>query len=180
MDDRRLVKVSKYLSRHLRHDPQRLGIELDEQGWVDVDVLLAALERQRFQLTRAELEEVVARNDKQRYTIRDGRIRANQGHTVDVDLGLEPVEPPAELFHGTAEGYVDAIRAEGLKPMARHAVHLSPDYATAVRVGSRRGTPVVLVVAAGRMAEEGHVFFRSDNGVWLTESVPPWAIAFPD
>jgi putative RNA 2'-phosphotransferase len=180
MDDRRLVKVSKYLSRHLRHDPQRLGIELDEQGWVDVDVLLAALERQRFSLTREELEEVVARNDKQRYAIRDGRIRANQGHTVDVDLGLEPVEPPAELFHGTAEGYVDAIREEGLKAMARHAVHLSPDYATAVRVGSRRGRPVVLVVAAGRMAADGHEFFRSENGVWLTDHVPAWAIAFPD
>nr|BFF24828.1 hypothetical protein GCM10025732_27930 [Glycomyces mayteni] len=104
MDERRLVKVSKYLSRHLRHDPQRLGIELDAQGWVDVDVLLAALERQRFPLTRAELDEVVERNDKRRYVIRDGRIRASQGHTVDVDLGLEPLDPPAELFHGTAEG----------------------------------------------------------------------------
>jgi putative RNA 2'-phosphotransferase len=180
MDDRRLVKVSKYLSRHLRHDPQRLGIELNEQGWVDVDVLLAALERQNFRLTREELDEVVERNDKRRYVIRDGRIRASQGHTVDVDLALEPVEPPAELFHGTAEGYLDAIRAEGLKAMARHDVHLSPDYATAVRVGSRRGRPVVLVVDAGRMAAEGHVFYRSENGVWLTESVPAWAIAFPD
>ncbi|MEU5870598.1 RNA 2'-phosphotransferase [Glycomyces sp. NPDC047369] len=180
MDDRRVVKVSKYLSRHLRHDPQRLGIELDAQGWVDVDVLLAALERQRFRVTREELDEVVERNDKRRFTIRDGRIRANQGHTVEVDLGLEPVDPPAELFHGTAEGFLDAIRAEGLKAMARHDVHLSPDYATAVRVGSRRGRPVVLVVDAAGMAAQGHVFFRSDNGVWLTESVPPWAIAFPE
>ncbi|NUQ90593.1 MAG: RNA 2'-phosphotransferase [Glycomyces artemisiae] len=180
MDDRRVVKVSKYLSRHLRHDPRRIGIELDAQGWVDVDVLLAALERQRFSVTRAELDEVVERNDKRRFTIRDGRIRANQGHTVDVDLGLEPLDPPAELFHGTAEGFVDAIRAEGLKAMARHDVHLSPDYATAVRVGSRRGRPVVLVVDAAGMAAQGHVFFRSENGVWLTESVPPWAIAFPE
>ncbi|RRS01599.1 RNA 2'-phosphotransferase [Glycomyces terrestris] len=180
MDDRRLVKVSKYLSRHLRHDPQRLGIELDEHGWVEVEALLAALERQRFRLSREELDEVVERNDKRRFTIRDGRIRANQGHTVAVDLALDPVEPPAELFHGTAEGFLESIREEGLKAMARHAVHLSPDYATAVRVGSRRGRPVVLVVDAARMTAEGCVFYRSENGVWLTESVPPWAIAFPE
>jgi len=179
VDDRRLVKVSKYLSRHLRHDPGRIGIELDEQGWVDVDVLLKALAAQRFPVTREELDEVVARNDKQRFAVREGRIRANQGHTVDVDLDLVAVEPPPVLFHGTPEGYLDAIREEGLKPMERHDVHLSPDRETAVKVGSRRGRPVVLAIDAAKMAREGHEFFRSENGVWLTEYVPAWAITVP-
>jgi putative RNA 2'-phosphotransferase len=179
MDDRRLVKVSKYLSRHLRHDPDRIGIELDEHGWVEVDVLLEALERQRFRLSRAELEEVVERNDKQRFALRDGKIRANQGHTVDVDLDLDPVEPPPMLFHGTTDRFLSGIREEGIKAMDRHDVHLSPDRETAVKVGSRRGRPVVLEIDAARMAREGHLFYRSENGVWLTEHVPAWAITFP-
>lgn len=179
MDERRLVKVSKYLSRHLRHDPDRLGIELDEHGWVEVDVLLKALDDQKFHLTREELEEVVARNDKQRFALRDGRIRANQGHTVDVDLDLPAVAPPLLLYHGTAGGFVATILEEGLKPMDRHHVHLSPDRETAVKVGSRRGKPVVLVIDAEQMAGAGHTFYKSENGVWLTEHVPAWAITFP-
>ncbi len=180
MDERRLVKVSKYLSRHLRHDPGRIGIELDGQGWVDVDVLLKALERQHFRLSLEELEAVVASNDKQRFAMRDGRIRASQGHTVAVDLDLDPSDPPPELYHGTTGGFLDAIRDEGIKAMNRHDVHLSPDWETAVKVGSRRGAPVILVVDAAAMAERGHLFYRSENGVWLTEHVPAWAIAFPD
>ncbi|MBO3731654.1 RNA 2'-phosphotransferase [Glycomyces niveus] len=179
MDDKRMVKVSKYLSRHLRHDPGRIGIELDEHGWVDVDVLLKALADRNFQVTREELEEVVARNDKQRFALRDGRIRANQGHTVDVDLDLSPVAPPPVLYHGTAGGFVATIRDEGLKPMDRHHVHLSPDRETAIKVGSRRGKPVVLAIDARRMAGEGYTFYKSENGVWLTEYVPAWAIMFP-
>ncbi|SDD74760.1 RNA 2'-phosphotransferase [Glycomyces harbinensis] len=179
MDDKRIVKVSKYLSRHLRHDPGRIGITLDEQGWVDVDVLLKALEDRNFRVSREELQEVVDRNDKQRFALRDGRIRASQGHTIDVDLGLEAVEPPAVLFHGTTAGYVEAIREEGIKAMDRHDVHLSPDRETAVRVGSRRGKPVVLVVDAYRMSQAGHEFRRSENGVWLTGHVPAWAVMFP-
>jgi putative RNA 2'-phosphotransferase len=174
-----MVKVSKYLSRHLRHDPGRIGIELDEHGWVDVDVLLKALADRNFQVTREELEEVVARNDKQRFALRDGRIRANQGHTVDVDLDLSPVVPPPVLYHGTAGGFVATIRDEGLKPMDRHHVHLSPDRETAIKVGSRRGKPVVLAIDARRMAGEGYTFYKSENGVWLTEYVPAWAIMFP-
>lgn len=180
MDEQRLLKVSKYLSRHLRHDPDRIGIELDEHGWVEVDALLQALTDQRFPVTRAELEEVVARNDKQRFALRDGRIRANQGHTVDVDLALDPAEPPPVLFHGTSVRFLDDIRATGLKAMDRHDVHLSPDRGTAVKVGSRRGRPVVLKIDAARMAAEGHAFYESENGVWLTEYVPSWAITFPD
>ncbi|MEV3936063.1 RNA 2'-phosphotransferase [Glycomyces sp. NPDC049804] len=179
MDDKRMVKVSKYLSRHLRHDPGRIGIELDEHGWVEVDVLLKALADRNFQVTREELEEVVARNDKQRFALREGRIRANQGHTVDVDLDLTPVVPPPVLYHGTAGGFVATIRDEGLKPMDRHHVHLSPDRETAVKVGSRRGKPVVLAIDAHRMVGEGHTFYKSENGVWLTEYVPAWAIMFP-
>jgi putative RNA 2'-phosphotransferase len=180
MDERRLKKISKYLSRHLRHEPGRIGISLDGRGWIEVDILLKALADHDFRITRDELKEVVERNDKQRFAMRDGRIRANQGHTVDVDLGLDPAEPPPVLFHGTTGAYLEAIREEGLKAMDRHDVHLSPDRETAVKVGSRRGKPVVLEVDAGRMAREGHVFYRSENGVWLTEHVPAWAVTFPD
>ncbi|WP_255640245.1 RNA 2'-phosphotransferase [Glycomyces sp. TRM65418] len=180
MNERRLVRVSKFLSRHLRHDPDRIGIELDEHGWVEVDALLKAAEDHGFPITRQELEEVVDENDKQRFALRDGRIRANQGHTVDVDLDLDPVDPPPLLYHGTTERFLDSIREEGIKAMDRHDVHLSPDHETAVDVGSRRGEPVVLVIDAGRMADRGHLFYRSENGVWLTEHVPAWAITFPD
>lgn len=180
MDDRRLVKVSKYLSRHLRHDPGRIGIELDEHGWVQVDVLLKALADRNFKVTREELDEVVARNDKQRFALRDGMIRANQGHTIAVDLDLEPADPPPMLFHGTTDRFLDGIRAEGLKAMDRHDVHLSPDRGTAVKVGSRRGRPVVLKIDAARMVADGRTFYESENGVWLTEYVPAWAIEFPD
>jgi putative RNA 2'-phosphotransferase len=175
VDRKRLVKVSKYLSRHLRHDPGRLGLELEPGGWVEVDALLRACAARSFALTRAELDEVVERNDKRRFSFDETgrRIRANQGHSVEVDLGLEPVEPPAVLFHGTGAGSVDSIMRTGLERRGRHHVHLSPDAATAERVGRRHGRPVVLEVAAARMAADGHAFFVTANGVWLTESVPP-------
>jgi len=169
------VKVSKYLSRVLRHEPERIGITLDDAGWVDVDVLLAACAARNFPVSRAQLDTVVAENDKQRFAFSaDGtRIRASQGHTVAVDLGLVELAPPEVLYHGTSPGSVAAILVEGLRPMRRHAVHLSTDVDTARRVGARRGRPVVFVVRAGRMAAAGHVFHRSDNGVWLVDAVPP-------
>jgi putative RNA 2'-phosphotransferase len=175
MDPARLVKVSKYLSKHLRHAPERLGLVLAPGGWVAVDDLLAACARHSFPLTRAELDEVVASSDKQRFAFDDDgdRIRANQGHTVDVDLELAPAQPPALLYHGTPERNVDAILAAGILKMARHHVHLSPDIATATKVGARRGRPVVLVVDAARMHEGGFTFFCSANGVWLVDHVPP-------
>ncbi|HWC11005.1 MAG TPA: RNA 2'-phosphotransferase [Acidimicrobiales bacterium] len=174
MDARRLVKVSKWLALHLRHRPERVGLTLDGAGWADVDELLARAAASNFALTREELVEVVATNDKRRYELdaAGGRIRAVQGHTVAVDLGLVPVPPPALLYHGTTERYVTPILAEGLHPMGRHHVHLSPDVATARTVGRRRGPPVVLEVAAERMASEGRLFFRSANGVWLCDEVP--------
>ncbi|GGW45282.1 RNA 2'-phosphotransferase [Streptomyces xantholiticus] len=179
-DERRTVRVSKYLSKHLRHQPDRIGITLDENGWVEIDELMRAAAEHGFRFTRAELDHVVAVNDKRRFTIDGGRIRANQGHTVDVDLGLPPAEPPDYLYHGTVADSLDAIRAEGLRPMARHDVHLSPDRETATRVGARRGRPVVLPVHAGAMHRAGLVFRVSANGVWLTASVPPEFIRFPD
>lgn len=173
MDERHTVKVSKYLSKHLRHQPERIGIALDENGWVAVETLLSAAARHGFPITRAELDHVVAANDKRRFTVDGDRIRAAQGHTVTVDLDLPPAEPPAYLYHGTVARALDAIRAEGLRPMARHHVHLSPDRETATRVGARRGRPLVLAVDAGAMHRAGHVFRVSANGVWLADAVPP-------
>ncbi|MEU6727115.1 RNA 2'-phosphotransferase [Nonomuraea wenchangensis] len=175
---RRLVRVSKYLARHLRHDPGRIGLTLDPAGWVPVEELLSAAAAHGFPITPAELARVVETNDKRRYVIEDGRIRASQGHSVPVDLGLPPAEPPEVLYHGTVVRFLSAIRREGLRPMGRHHVHLSPDRDTAVRVGARRGAPVVLVVRAGAMHADGHVFHLSANGVWLTGHVPPAYLAF--
>jgi putative RNA 2'-phosphotransferase len=166
------VRLSKTLARILRHDPAQVGIELDRQGWVCVDVLVAALRRSGLDVTAVDVLRVVESNDKQRYTIKDGRIRANQGHSIVVDLELKPVPPPKRLYHGTVGANLDSIFADGLHRGSRHHVHLSPDISTAVRVGARRGAPVVLAVDADRMARDGHVFYRSENGVWLTDAVP--------
>ncbi|PCG83476.1 RNA 2'-phosphotransferase [Streptomyces sp. WZ.A104] len=179
MDERRTVKVSKYLSKHLRHQPDRIGITLDEHGWVAVDELLHAAAAHGFAITRAELDHAVAVNDKRRFTVEGDRIRANQGHTVAVDLDLPPAEPPSYLYHGTVARVLDAIRAEGLRPMNRHHVHLSPDRETATRVGARRGRPLVLTVDAVAMHRAGHIFRVSANGVWLAESVPPRFLRLP-
>jgi putative RNA 2'-phosphotransferase len=173
MDERRVVKISKYLARHLRHRPERIGLALSPEGWADVTELLAAASRHGFALTRSELEHVVDVNDKKRYEMDGNRIRAVQGHSVPVELDLPPVDPPELLYHGTVRHSVASILREGLLPMGRHAVHLSPDRETARRVGARRGRPVVLTVASGRMAADGHAFRVSANGVWLAGSVPP-------
>ncbi|MFF8729997.1 RNA 2'-phosphotransferase [Streptomyces sp. NPDC015171] len=179
MDERRTVKVSKYLSRHLRHQPERIGLAPDPGGWVEIDTLITAATEHGFRFTREELDHVVATNDKRRFVIDGGRIRASQGHSIEVDLGLPPVTPPPYLHHGTVAAYLDAIRAEGLRPMTRHAVHLSADRETATRVGARRGRPVVLGVDSGAMHRDGHVFHVSANGVWLTAAVPPRYLRFP-
>ncbi|QMU79262.1 RNA 2'-phosphotransferase [Streptacidiphilus sp. PB12-B1b] len=174
-DEARMVQQSRFLSRVLRHDPGRIGLTLDPAGWVAVDALLAGLAAHRHPMSRARLERLVAESDKQRFAFdpTGTRIRANQGHTVPVDLGCAVAEPPAVLFHGTHPGALAAIRREGLRPMRRHDVHLSPDRETATRVGARRGSPIVLVVDAARMAGDGHTFRLSANGVWLTQAVPP-------
>ena len=170
-----VVRTSKLLSRILRHDPGSVGLTLGPGGWVAVDDLLAALRARGRPIDRALLEHVVATNDKRRFAFdpTGTRIRASQGHSVGVDLGLTPVVPPAELYHGTAERTAPVIAAEGIRKMRRDHVHLSPDLATATRVGARHGRPHVFVVDAAAMHRAGHQFFLSDNGVWLTEHVPP-------
>jgi putative RNA 2'-phosphotransferase len=175
VDKRRLTTVSKYLSKHLRHEPERLGLELAPGGWVGVDDLLAACAANRFPVSRAELEEVVATNDKQRFSFDETgqRIRANQGHSTPVDLQLEPATPPDVLYHGTAEASVKAVLRDGVKKMARHHVHLSTTVATATAVGRRHGEPVILVVDAAAMHRAGILFYLSANGVWLVDHVPP-------
>lgn len=172
--ERDIVKKSKYLSKHLRHQPERIGLTLDPGGWVAVDELLAACARNHMHMTRAQLDEVVAQNDKQRFSFDETgtRIRANQGHSVEVDLQLEPTTPPDVLYHGTGHGAADAIRAEGLVKMRRHHVHLSKDVETATRVGARHGRPVVFTIDAKAMHDAGHSFYVSDNGVWLVDTVP--------
>ncbi|BCL29266.1 RNA 2'-phosphotransferase [Streptomyces aurantiacus] len=179
VDERRTVKVSKYLSKHLRHQPERIGLTLDEGGWVEIGTLMAAAAAHGFRFTRGELDHVVADNDKRRFAIEGTLIRASQGHSVEVDLGLPSATPPAYLYHGTVARSLEAIRAEGLRPMNRHDVHLSADRETATRVGARRGRPVVLSVDAGAMHRDGHVFKVSANGVWLTAAVPPRHLRFP-
>ena len=175
MDNKRLVRVSKYLSLHLRHQPEKLGLELAPGGWVEVADLLAACARDGFPLTRAELEEVVVTSDKQRFSFDDTgtQLRANQGHSVEVDLQLEPAAPPPLLYHGTPERFVAPILEKGLLKMKRHHVHLSPTVETPRKVGARRGRPVILAVDAAAMHRDGHVFYCSANGVWLTDRVPP-------
>jgi len=168
--------ISKFLSYVLRHAPQEIGLTLDAGGWTPVADLL---DRAPISLTRTRLEQVVAASDKQRFALSpDGtRIRANQGHSIPVDLGLTPLSPPETLYHGTYPGALDAILAKGLRPMSRHHVHLSPDIQTAKKVGARRGKPVILAVAAGKMADAGALFYRSENGVWLVDHVPPAQLA---
>jgi putative RNA 2'-phosphotransferase len=175
-----VVKDSKFLAGVLRHNPGKLGIELDAAGWVDIEVLLAALKRRGRRIDRARLDFVVAHNNKKRFEYDEAgtRIRASQGHSVPVDLGYAPMTPPETLYHGTATRSLEAIFAEGLRPGGRHHVHLSVDAETATKVGSRHGKPAVLVVAAARMHADGHAFFRSTNGVWLTEHVAPEYLSF--
>lgn len=165
--------ISKTLSYWLRHRPDAGGLTLDANGWTSVDAVLASLAREHG-ADWDRLVGAVETNDKQRFEFSPDLelIRARQGHSVEVDLALEPQTPPDTLFHGTVARFLDAIRAEGLKKMRRHHVHLSKDEETATRVGARRGKPMILTVDAAAMARDGHVFYRSNNGVWLTDEVP--------
>ncbi|HEY0501632.1 MAG TPA: RNA 2'-phosphotransferase [Kutzneria sp.] len=169
MNEKNTNRLSRRMSRYLRHAPEEIGIRLSPDGWTDAKALTAALG-----ISREQLELVVATNDKQRFAFDEtgDRIRANQGHTVPVELDLPVRTPPDTLYHGTVAKFLDAIMTDGLRPMTRHDVHLSPDVPTAIKVGSRRGKPVVLAVDAGRMHADGHEFRLSANGVWLTAHVP--------
>jgi putative RNA 2'-phosphotransferase len=171
----RSTRVSKYLAKYLRHAPEELGLTLQPGGWVPVNDLLSAAGKNGFPITYDELVDCVETNDKLRYSFDDtgDLIRANQGHSVEVDLQLNEREPPDVLFHGTVGRFLPSIMADGLNKGKRHHVHLSKDLETARKVGSRRGKPVILAVDAGGMHRDGHRFYVSANGVWLTEFVPP-------
>ena len=171
-----LVRRSKHLSLVLRHDPASVGLKLDPAGWVYVNELLAAVK-----MTADQLEEVVEKNGKKRFefNLERTRIRASQGHSVDVDLGYEEKEPPHRLYHGTTKDILDTLHREGLRSMARHDVHLSADVDTAALVAKRRPNPVILEVFSKQMFEDGLKFRLSTNGVWLTEHVPPKYLGIP-
>lgn len=174
LTEKETTSVSKLLSLVLRRQPEALGITLDENGWTDVGTLLEKLRQKGNDVDFDQLRYVVETNSKKRFAFNDDetRIRANQGHSVEVDLGYVEEVPPPFLYHGTATRFLEAIRANGLKKMNRHHVHLSADKQTAISVGSRHGKPVVLVIRAGDMATARYVFYQSDNGVWLTDNVP--------
>lgn len=181
MSNLRRTHLSKFISKILRHSPEEIGLALEPGGWVAIDDLLAASARAGVAFTREELDEVVRTSDKQRFAIDDTgtKIRANQGHSAEVELQFERSEPPPLLYHGTPERNVEAILRVGLLKMARHHVHLSADTTTAAKVGERRGKAAILVVDAARMQAAGIAFFRSANGVWLVDHVPPEFIVFP-
>lgn len=177
-----LVKTSKFLSLILRHAPETIGLQLDVNGWANVDQLLAQAASHGKAISRAQLDAVVANDSKTRYALSDDglRIRANQGHSLAaVDIGLPPAIPPARLYHGTASRFVESIRNQGLIPGSRNHVHLSATEDTAVSVGSRHGKPVVLSIDTAAMQAQGHVFHVSANGVWLSDAVPAAFITFP-
>lgn len=168
-----LTRISKYVSLILRHKPEVIGIELDAHGWADVGALLAGI-RKKYPINRDVLEEIVRSDGKQRYSFNEDRtmIRANQGHSVRVDVELSESEPPEMLYHGTAERFAASIEARGLLPGSRLYVHLSSDTETAERAGCRHGKPVIYLVSAGQMHRDGYLFYLSVNGVWLTKAVP--------
>jgi putative RNA 2'-phosphotransferase len=169
------VQLSKFLSFVLRHKPDAIGLVLDPQGWVGIDELIAKAAAAGTRFSGDDLARVVESNDKKRFTLSDDglRIRAAQGHSVSVELGLAPRDPPPVLYHGTATRFLESILAEGLKPQSRQHVHLSLDEATARRVGQRHGKPVILLVDVQGMQGAGMHFYVADNGVWLTDHVPP-------
>ncbi len=168
-----LKSTSKFVSLILRHKPEAVGITLDEHGWADVDELIAGVSKTR-PFDRRMLERIVAEDEKQRYSFNEDKtlIRANQGHSIPVDVELEKRMPPDFLYHGTGEKSVSSIEKQGLLPMSRLYVHLSLEYETAIKVGARHGKPVVYKIASRQMADEGYDFFLSVNGVWLTKRVP--------
>ena len=169
-----LRNTSKFLSLILRHNPEKIGITLNENGWADVEELITRTRRMGRKLDMALLEKVVAENDKKRFSFNESKtmIRANQGHSIKVDVELPPTVPPNTLYHGTASRFIESIKSKGLVKGKRLHVHLSSNHSTAAAVGKRHGSPVVLEVDSLAMYNNGHIFYLSENGVWLTESVP--------
>ena len=180
MNEKHKSRVSKFLSLILRHKPETIGLLLDENGWADVEELLSKSAAHDLLFSEEELKEVVLTNDKQRFAFNeDGtKIRASQGHSIDVELNLEAKTPPAILYHGTVARFLEKIKTDGLKKMSRQHVHLSKDKETAEKVGERRGEAIILSIDSAAMSHDGFSFFLSQNGVWLTDSVPVKYIDF--
>jgi putative RNA 2'-phosphotransferase len=168
----RVIQISKFLCKFLRHSPEKLGIQLDSAGWIDIDTLLLACYNYGFPISLNDLSRVVEQDDKQRFSIKDGKIRANQGHSIPVDLELTPMQPPVVLYHGTATRFLDSILSSGLTKQKRTHVHLTKDMEVAKSVGSRYGEPVVLIVDSYGMYGDYYNFYLTDNNVWLTDRVP--------
>lgn len=174
MNEKQQKRIGKFISLILRHEPQKIGLELDDAGWANVNELLAGLKNKNREISFEQLKELVASNDKQRYSFNEDqtRIRANQGHSLDLDLQLEAQEPPEMLYHGTATRFLNSINEQGLVKGSRHHVHLSSNENTAEQVGGRHGKAVVLKIASGEMHKDGYEFYCSENLVWLTDKVP--------
>jgi len=181
MTDKEAIRTGKFLSLILRHEPGRVGLQLGDAGWVGVEDLLQAVNRQGVALTLDQLKHIVATSDKKRFAFSDDgqRIRASQGHSVEVDLRYPPQPPPEILYHGTATRFLEGIRQHGLQRMGRHDVHLSAETKVTVQVGGRHGKPALLIIRAGEMHRAGYIFRCSANGVWLVDNVPPQFIEFP-
>ena len=177
----KIKQTSKLLSFLLRHQPEAAELTLDAEGWVNLETLIAKINEHYYAVDTTLIQTVVSINDKKRFVISDDgmRIRANQGHSIEVDLNLVPTVPPDILYHGTVEKFVKAIQCAGLQKMSRQHVHLSTERDTAAQVGSRRGKAIVLTIDARRMARDGYPFYQSKNGVWLTEHIPSCYIQFP-
>lgn len=181
--NKELTKISKFLSYVLRHKPDAIGLKLDDNGWADIDQLMhqAKQDENNPEITRDLIYQAVETNDKKRFALSpdNKKIRANQGHSVQIDLALSSQCPPDILYHGTATRFLQSILEEGLKAGSRHHVHLSENIETARQVGMRYGKPIILIIDAAKMQEQGHQFFKSENGVWLTDHVPTGFIKEP-
>jgi len=180
MNEKEKTRISRFLSLVLRHKPGEIGLQLDAQGWTDVAVLIEKAVTAGRTFTAQDLEEIVATNDKQRFAYNEDRtrIRASQGHSIEVELQLEAAIPPEQLYHGTVEKFLQAIQSEGLRKMNRRHVHMSRDRVTAEKVGERRGEAIILAINSGQMSRDGFLFHCSENGVWLTDHVPVKYIMF--
>ena len=179
--NKNLVKLSKFVSPVLRHQPEVIGLKLDENGWADVDRFSELAKQNGKDISKSVLEEIVETNNKQRFLFNSekSKIRANQGHSIDIELGLMPKQPPEQLFQSTATRFIESIRQQGLVAGNRQHVHMSSDETTATNVGQRHGKPVVLKIDTAAMHHDGSIFFCSENSVWLTEFVLPQYLEFP-